>query len=70
MQDARFWVLIVHDKQLADSVNTNVARMGLEICYSSIYDRCWRIKQQFLSGFAIPEAVEICEGNEERQFRN
>ena len=54
------------ERPMADSVINNLERLEMRICYCSVYDDCWTTT---LLRFDA-EPVEMCEVNEERQFRH
>ena len=45
----------------ADSASAQADRLGVSVCYCSVYERCWTLDESFgEGGFALPEPVERC----------
>ncbi len=53
-------VFAVSEDAVADSLQTHIERLAVEICYCSVYDECWRYAQRF-DGNALRDRVEQCQ---------
>ena len=56
-------VFAASDSAVADSLQTHIERLGIELCYCSVYDECWRYVQRF-DGDALRTNVEACQAIE------
>ena len=61
--------LTVAPGEAADSAQARLGRLSVEICYCSVYDRCW-MARGFRGGSAAPEEVRACTIAESQRFRN
>lgn len=57
-------VLTVADAAVADSVQAQIERLAVEICYCSIYEECWWYRQPF-GATSFRERIESCPATEE-----
>ena len=65
----RITTLGVAPGEAADSVHERLGRLSVEICYCSVYGRCW-LARAFRHGTVAPTAVRACRLSEEQRFRN
>jgi len=65
-QGDSYQVLEFPARKVANKFIENSERVSIEICYCSIYDRCWSLLQDFSGpNFALPAQVASCEPSED-----
>jgi hypothetical protein len=58
-------ILVLGPEQPVDKLYSLQSRVGISLCYCSVYDDCW---MKTMADDPVP--VHTCAGNAERQFRN
>ncbi len=56
-------VFAVSEAGVADSIQTPIERLAIEVCYCSVYDECWQYVHRF-DGEALRDRVERCRATE------
>jgi len=58
------------DIELINKMNQLYPKITFDIYFTSVYGRCWRLKQETGKPFAVPEMVEDYPKNNEFEFMN